>query len=213
MTRVCGLVALWVVCLAAGCGGPASGAKELKSVSPTPPWPVDAVDRVDFWAAPPAAINWDQVPGPDGINARVFLFKADRPDTVLAKGTLEFMMYAGRVRRGTAAPAEPLRVWTFAGDELPAHRVRSLVGWGYATQLGWGEDVPTAAVITLSARYQPVNGPVVYSAPISISMPAKVRAGPVKTVLGDPAAGKRPDESGQGGDGAPPAPVPPQKTD
>jgi len=182
-----GLVFLCAACLAAGCTGPPPGAKELKSISTKPPPPVDRADRVDFWAAPPAAINWDEIPGPDGVQARVFLFQLERPESVLVNGALEFMMYAGRVRQGDAPPTEPLKVWNFTGDDLAARRIRSMVGWGYAAQLGWGEDVPTAPVITLQVRYQSPTGPTIYSAPISIPMPDKVRSGPTKSVLGSPA--------------------------
>ncbi len=211
MRRACGFVFLCAVCLAAGCGGPAPGAKELKFVSATPPRPVDAVDRVDFWAAPPAAINWDEIPGVDGVQARVYLFKVDRADTVLVKGALEFLMYAGRAQQGGPPPAEPLKTWSFTGDELAAYRTRSMVGWGYAAQLGWGKDVPTAPVITLRARYQPPKGPPVYSAPISIAMPSKVRSGPAKSIIGDAAARKRSDQETEGNGGDPSAPVPPQE--
>ena len=198
MRAACGLVCLGVACLAAGCGGPAPGAKELKSVSATPPRPVDVVDRVDFWAAPPAAINWDEIPGPDGVQARVFLFQMNRADPVLVSGSLEFLMYPGRIRQGEPPPADPLKVWTFSGDQLAANRARSMVGWGYAAQLGWGKDVPTVPIITLRARYQPLDGPVVYSAPISIPLPDKVPSGPVKSILGDPAAIKRPEQGEEG---------------
>ena len=190
MTRVYGCMVLGVACLAAGCGGPAPGAKELKSVSTRPPLPVDRADGVDFWVAPPAVINWDEKPGPDGVQAWVWMIRVDRPEPVLVKGTLEFMMYSGRVQRGEAPPSEPLKVWNFTPDELAACRVRSIRGWGYAAQLGWGKDTPTVPVITLQARYQPPSGPTVYSAAISIAMPGKVRSGPVKSVLGDPAAAK-----------------------
>ena len=210
MRHACGLIFLCVVCLAGGCGRPASGAKELKSVSTKPPRPVDGVDRVDFWAVPPAAINWDEIPGADGVQARVYLFRADRPDPVLVKGGLEFLMYAGRAQQGTLPPAEPLKAWSFTADDLVAQRARSMVGWGYAAQLGWGKDVPTAPVITLRARYQPPKGPPVYSAPISIAMPDRVRSGPVKSIIGGAAARKRPDQETEGNGGEPSAPVPPQ---
>ncbi len=211
MRPACGFMFLCVVCLAAGCGGPAPGAKELKSVSTKPPRPVDAVDRVDFWAAPPATINWDEIPGADGVQARVYLFKADRPDTVLVNGALEFLMYPGRVEQDAPPPAEPLKTWSFTGDELAAHRTRSMVGWGYAAQLGWGKDVPTAPVITLRARYQPPKGPPVYSAPISIAMPSKVRSGPVKSIIGGAAARRRSDQETEGNGGDPSAPALPQE--
>lgn len=175
---------------AAGCGQPTPRAKELRSVSAVPPKPVDVADAVDFWAAPPAAINWDEVPGPDGIQARLFLFQVNRPEPVLVTGTIEFLMYAGRAERGAVVPGEPLKTWRFTGDELVGLRVRDMVGWGYATRLGWDGDVPKGPVVTFRVRYQPPQGPPVYSAPMSIALPEGVRTGPVKSVIRQPAEGK-----------------------
>ena len=182
------LAALGVV--VAGCGRPTAGAKELRSVSAVPPKPVDVADAVNFWAAPPAAINWDEVPGPDGVQARVFLFQANRPEPVLVTGTIEFLMYVGRVERGVVPLSEPLKTWRFTGDELAGLRVRDMIGWGYAARLGWGRDVPKAPVVTFRVRYQPPQGPPVYSAPISMALPEAVRTGPVKSVIGQPGGGK-----------------------
>ncbi|MBM4017164.1 MAG: hypothetical protein FJ288_02370 [Planctomycetes bacterium] len=153
------------LCLAAGCGGP------QRSVSRMPPKPVDRVDAIDLWAVPPAAINWDDVPGPDGVQVSVYLYQASRAEPVLVRGNLEFTMYEGRRPREGLQAATPLRTWQYGEQELATRETRGPAGWGYAAQLGWGRDVPPSSVITLTARYVPPVGPPVTSAPVVIAVP------------------------------------------
>jgi hypothetical protein len=150
----------------AGCGPARRGA------SPTPPKPVDLVDAIDLWVVPPAAINWDDVPGPDGVQVNVFLYRADRAEPVLGKGAVEFIIYEGRRPRENLESAPPLKTWKFAEQELAALQMRGSAGWGYVARLGWGRDVPQSAVVTLTARYLPPLGPPVsVRAPIVIPIP------------------------------------------
>jgi hypothetical protein len=168
MTRalLCSLMLVVAAAVLAGCG-PAR-----KGVSLTPPKPVDRVDAIDLWAVPPAAINWDDVPGPDGIQVNVFLYQASRAEPVLVKGTIEFTMYEGRQPREGLEAAPALRKWTYTEQELGTHEMRGPAGWGYVAQLGWGKDVPKSAVVTLTVRYVPPQGPPVSSrAPIVIAIP------------------------------------------
>jgi hypothetical protein len=162
---MCCLLAGAAIGIAAGCG-PAR-----KGVSLTPPKPVDRVDAIDLWAVPPAAINWDDVPGPDGIQVSVYLYRADRAEPVLIKGKIEFVMYENRRPREGLAAAKPLRTWEYTEQELATHEMRGPAGWGYGTQLAWGKDVPTSPVITLIARYVPPLGPPLVSSPVVIPVP------------------------------------------
>ena len=149
----------------------AAGCANTHRVSTTPPWPVDRVDYIDVWATPPAAINWDDVPGPDGVRLNVFLYQANRAEPVMGKGTLEFTMYEGHQKSDAMAAAKPLRTWTFTTQELATRQVRTMAGWGYAIQLGWGRDVPKSAGVTFVARYLPAQGTPTASAPIMIGVP------------------------------------------
>jgi hypothetical protein len=176
---------LAALALAAGCGQSGTGARELRSVSATPPAPVAEVHAVDFWAAPPAVVNWDDDPGPDGIQVRLFLYRVDRPEPVAGKGTVEFMMVPGMSRQGESEAPAPLRVWTFTPQELATRQVRGMVGWGYIIQLGWGRDVPTVPVVTFTARYTSPDGKAVVSAPITVPVPRQSRSGPSRTSLAD----------------------------
>ena len=185
MTRAATSLALLACVLAAGCGAETGRA----TVSPTPPEPVDRVDALELWASPPAAVNWDDSPGPDGVQVRLYLFRASRPQPVLVSGTIEFRLYAGRVNRGGDPGADPLKVWTFTGDDLAVRRFRSLVGWGYAARLGWGGERPKTSVVSVQAVYRPPEGPAVAGAPAAIAMPAPPKTGPRRSLLGrSPAA-------------------------
>ena len=182
-----GLVAVLAILVAAGCEQQAqSGAKELRSVSRTPPRPVDRVDKIELFAAPPAAINWDNVPGVDGVQVRILMYQVDRPEPILVKGTVEFLMYGGRLEQESASTPTPLKVWRFTPQEMEMRRFRGIAGWGYALQLGWGRDVPQAKVVSLSARYLPSSGAGVSSAPILIAVASPARTGPVRSILGEP---------------------------
>jgi hypothetical protein len=172
---------------AAGCTVPSTG-RRMTSPSLTPPQPVDQADVVELWAVPPAAINWDEDPGPDGVRGQILLYSNRNAgaETVLVKGTLECLMYEGRVPRDGLPTARPQRTWTFTSQELATRQVRGMVGWGYAVQLGWGRQVPTSSSVTFAVRYTPASGPTIWSAPIVIAMPSRVRTAPVSSTIGQP---------------------------
>jgi len=170
--------------LGAGCGG-GSG---RGAVSLTPPRPVDQVDALELWATPPAAINWDEVPGPDGVQVRLYLYQLGQPQPVMVDGDVEFQMYAGRLKQDSRPDTEPFKVWRLSSDDLAVRRVRSMVGWGYVTRLGWGGQAPDATLVTVRAAYRPREGRPVFSAPVSIALPARSPSGPRRSLLGGPAA-------------------------
>ena len=184
MRPVARLLALAALALA-GC---AEGEFGRTSVSPTPPKPVAQVDAVELWASPPAAINWDDKPGPDGVQVRLYLFQVGRPQPVMVDGAIEFRMYAGRVSHGGVPEVDPFKVWRFTSDDLDVRRFRSMVGWGYAARLGWGGQVPEASVVSVQAVYEPSEGQGVVSAPVAIALPPRVAAGPKRSVLGGTAS-------------------------
>jgi len=178
MRWVAGIALAAALAAGAGCGGPGT----VKSVSRTPPRPVDRVDRIDLWLVPPAAVNWDDEPGPDGVLAQVFFGQVERPEPVLVKGAVDFLLFEGKVQRADVATKQPFHTWTFTPQELATRLVRSMVGWGYRVELGWGKRVPASPAITLAARYQPKEGPPVYSSPVAIPMPTSGPSAPVKQI-------------------------------
>ena len=148
---------------AAGCGN--LGQAGLGSFTP---WPVGDVDAIVVRLTPPTAMNWDNHPAPDGFQAQVHLFQLKHDLPVTVKGTLEFLLYEGRIAANDAAGRQPLRTWQFTPERLRDCLGRSIVGWGYAMRLGWGRQVPAASSVTLLARYQPPDGQATYSAPLSV---------------------------------------------
>jgi hypothetical protein len=162
MTRVV-LVGLLLVAAAAGCGS-------LRNNPAEPPEPVDAADAIDLWANPPVAVNWDDVPGPDGVRTNVFLYRADRAAPVLVKGTLEVTMYEGRIHEADILKAVPRQTWTLTEQELATRQMRGPPGWGYYLQLGWGRNVPASAIVTVLACYKSPKRPPIYSAPLVVSV-------------------------------------------
>ena len=88
-------------------------------------------------------MNWDGVPGADGLEVRLHLFQYSRQLPVTVKGSLEFLLYEGVVRPGEFAKARLYHTWRFGGQALQAHLGRSAVGWGYAMRLDWTDRPPT----------------------------------------------------------------------
>jgi hypothetical protein len=131
---------------------------------------VDQADHVELWANPPVAINWDQDPAPDGVRVSVLLYQTSAAAPVLIKGTLEFLMFDGRIPDGSLASAKPLQTWSFTEQELATRQVATMVGWGYDVQLGWGRNVPAASAVTVIVRYKSPKGPVISSAPTIIAV-------------------------------------------
>lgn len=149
------------------CAGLA-GCNSAASISATPPPAVGQVDSILVQTLP-AAVNWDGQPGPDGLEARVYLFQYDRKLPVAAKGTLEFTVYEGILRAEGIAEAKPFYSWRFDGETLKEHLTRSAVGWGYTVRLGWGAAAPAASAVTLLSRYLPPEGRPIVARPITLA--------------------------------------------
>jgi hypothetical protein len=122
----------------------------------------------------PAALDLDQVPGPDGFAARVYASSGQTSATVvLSQGTLEILMFDGLLKDTNAAAATPLRVWTFPAGQLRKYEQRTSVGVAYVLTLLWGESRPTQSRVTVAARYLPAKGPPLSSGASTISVALK----------------------------------------
>lgn len=113
------------------------------------------------------AVDWDGRPGPDGLEARVRLYRGEPLRAVPVSGTLQFLLFEGRLRPEQIEGATPLRTWSFVGEPLQRRAGRDMVGWHYVLRLEWGLDVPKAPSVTLISRYKLPDGRWLYSRPNS----------------------------------------------
>ena len=114
----------------------------------------------------PTAVNWDSMPGPDGLQLRLFLFSQGKSEAVpLERGSIDFLIYEGRVGDTEIAKSTPFHHWSFTAKELSAVGGKGMVGWSYEPQLGWGKHVPKTRTITLVVRVRQPGAPVLYSTP------------------------------------------------
>lgn len=158
--------ALAFLCLA-GCDQPTN------VVTNSPPRPVTNIAAMLLEISPPVPLNWDERPGPDGVQARLYFFgRGDLPVTV--SGGLDVMLYEQNPQRSIpeAISDKPFKTWTYTGADLNRALIRTRIGWGYVLQLGWGADVPQTPKIVLRARYRSPEGPMLLSDPVTIQMVA-----------------------------------------
>jgi hypothetical protein len=159
------LVALLLAAgLFAGCGD-----RQRVQVGARPPAPVSEADRVELWLTPGSGVNWDESPGPDGLQAQVRFYRMDQPLSVLVDGVIEFHLFDERVSDPNMRALKPAQTWRFTQEELGECMARSIVGWGYAMRLPWAK-LPTSRIITLAAVYTPPDGRALWSAPIHVPM-------------------------------------------
>ena len=154
--------ALWC---SAGCrSGPAT-------ITAEPPRPVQRIDVLSLEISPPTPINWDNIPGPDGIQVKLTCWRTDTPLPVTIDGNVEFLLFQGVVTSAGVASSTPMQVWMFTGKQLNARLIRTMFGWSYLVPLEWGRQAPGAGTITLAARYSSPDGKIVSSASVSVPMP------------------------------------------
>lgn len=140
-----------------------------QKVSTNPPRAVDEIDRI-FLQTAPNAVNWDGKPGPDGLEVCVHMFRVSQALPVTVRGTLRFTIYEGVISEKDLVSARPLHSWQFDGETLQLHRVRLMMGWGYAMRLGWEQNKPTTSSVTLTVEYLPQKGNSIHTKPIAIPL-------------------------------------------
>lgn len=142
----------------------------------TPPEPIAGVDHMIVEITPPMPINMDDVPGPDGLQARVYFFQNGRNLPVTVSGNLEMSLYeevAAASNSSQLTAREPMRTWTFNASELNQRLIRTIIGYGYMVRLNWGSQPPIASKITLVGRYRLPNGQYLLSDPVTIPVVLK----------------------------------------
>lgn len=141
-------------CVAAGCEGPPQ---------------VQEVDYMDVFA-PQGALKLQGSSRPDGVQARVFLYRGSDAQTVIGTGNLELMLFEGKRMNINLAKEPPFKTWTYTPEELSKVRGKVLGLWCYPLALFWGETTPKTPTVTLVARYMNPSGRSVVSKPVLIDI-------------------------------------------
>lgn len=166
MSRLGGMfLAAVAVLVLSGCGN--TGPVKVQN---HPPRGVAEVDVIGLRMTPPAPVNWDGRPGPDGLQVQVNFFRRDEDLSVTVKGSLELALYEGRIEVEHLGAARPVRTWRFDSVELSTYCGKSAFGWGYAMRLPWGSQPPPGPNATLGSRYISPGGRVVSGRPIIVPL-------------------------------------------
>jgi hypothetical protein len=134
----------------------------------SPGGPSGAIQELSLFSAP-VAVNFDGLPGPDGLSLRVYAGNAQLPKSLPIKtGTLEVLMFDGLIKAEEAATAKPLHVWSYPATDLIGYGQKTSIGMSYVLTPLWGKDKPTKNRVTVLVRYLPPQGITLYSAPTVI---------------------------------------------
>jgi len=135
--------------------------------------PSPTIDKLELQALP-TVVNLDDKPGADGVQVKLYLWRIEEPLAVaLERGTVEFLLYEGRVPRAKLHATEPARTWAYSAGQLRRFAGRSLVGSAYALALTWGDQPPRSSTVTLSARLLRPDATPLYADPLNLAMGSK----------------------------------------
>lgn len=126
------------------------------------------VDHIQL-VMPPQPIDMESTAGPDGVQARVFLYQGPNAQTVLGDGRLDIMLFDGRLKQtGGKADPTPLKTWSYTPEQLQRFQSQTIGLWNYNLMLLWQDDKPTKNVVTVIARYTAPSGQQIFSAPVQV---------------------------------------------
>jgi hypothetical protein len=132
---------------------------------------VEAIQELNLLAAP-VALNFDGVPGPDGISLRLYATAPGQPKSItIRSGTLEVILFDGVVKISEIQSAKPLHVWSYPADTLVRYGQKTSIGMSYVLTPLWGKDKPARNRATVVARYLSPRGPKFYSGPVTVYVP------------------------------------------
>ncbi len=121
----------------------------------------------------PFAVNFDQVPGPDGFVVKVYAVDPSQPKPVaIPDGTLELLMFDGILKDNDPNISKPRRTWSFSVKDLNHFITKTSIGTGYQLAARWGDSKPKGDKISVIARYTSAGVTILYSAPSVISVSA-----------------------------------------
>jgi hypothetical protein len=117
-------------------------------------------------------VNFDGVPGPDGVSLRIYAGNPREPKRLPIKaGTLEVLIFDGVVGADQVETAKPVHVWSYPAETLAEYAQKTSIGMSYVLTPTWGADKPTRNRATVVARYLSPQGRKVYSGPASVFVP------------------------------------------
>lgn len=158
---------------AAGSDASSTSNNPDKENIPTPSPTVNAIEL----SAMPTAINFDNIPGPDGVRIRIVLWQiiSDVPHAIqLKEGIVECLLYEGQVAPDTLNDKKPAIIWRYSANLLARSMSKSIVGYKYNASLRWNKDnQPKGSTITLAVRLlRPGRSPL-YAKPINLALGPK----------------------------------------
>jgi hypothetical protein len=126
------------------------------------------VDHVQL-VMPPQPVDIESTAGPDGVQARVFLYQGPNAQTVLGDGRLDILLFDGRLNQaGPKTDPVPLKVWSYTPEQLQRFQSQTIGLWNYNLMLLWGDARPTQNIVTVIARYTAPSGQQVFSSPVQV---------------------------------------------
>lgn len=149
-----GAYILLLSALLVGCG------EEAGVVGSTPPRPSAVVDNILCEITPPVVQNFDNKPGPDGLQVRLMFFRNGQDLPVTVSGPVEIQIFEDRSQSATASsraqsvPATPFHTWKFESGQINRYLRKTLYGWVYVVPLQWGQHVPQSDKIAIRAIYK-----------------------------------------------------------
>jgi len=134
--------------------------------------PSPFIDKLMLMVAPPSAINWDEKPGPDGVRVKIYLFQGNGAKGAigLKKGTIELMLFDGRITIGQIDEAVPTHRWRYTAAQLKGALNKTQGGYAYGLALPFEQKVPQKDIITVWARIPRPEGGPIRSRPVHLTM-------------------------------------------
>jgi hypothetical protein len=122
----------------------------------------------------PAALNLDNLPGPDGVGVRIYASTTTvAKGLAIRSGTLDILMFDTPGQATNPEGNKPRHMWSFTPSQLKLVSGETSMGLGYRLALPWGPDKPPGHSVTVIARYLPRKGKPIYSSPSTIGLTVK----------------------------------------
>jgi len=130
------------------------------------------ITELNLFSAP-MAVNFDGVPGPDGLSLRLY---AGNPRELkrlpITAGQLEILVFDGLVRGEALVSTQPWQSWSYTPQQLARAAQKTSVGVSYVLTPLWKGSPPASKQVTCVARFVRPSGKPLYSSPVIIFVTA-----------------------------------------